>query len=45
MSQMQAVVLTRFGAPAVLEWHAVDPPEPRPDQMLVRDAACGVPRA
>ena len=42
MNRMRAVVLTRFGDPQVLECHEVDRPQPRPDQMLVRVAACGV---
>ena len=42
MNQMQAMVLTRFGGPAVLECHTVERPVPRSDQMLVRVAACGV---
>jgi len=41
MNQMLAMVLTRFGGPAVLECHTVGP-VPRVDQMLVRVAACGV---
>jgi D-arabinose 1-dehydrogenase-like Zn-dependent alcohol dehydrogenase len=42
MTTMQAVVLTRFGGPEVLECREVPRPEPRADQMLVRVAACGV---
>jgi NADPH:quinone reductase-like Zn-dependent oxidoreductase len=42
MNQMQAMVLTRFGGPGVLECHTVERPVPRTDQMLVRVAACGV---
>ena len=39
---MRATVLTKFGAPEVLQSTDVDAPTSRADQMLVRVAACGV---
>ena len=39
---MKATVLTKFGAPEVLQSAQVDTPSWRADQMLVRAAACGV---
>lgn len=39
---MKATILTRFGAPDVLQAGNVDAPIWRADQMLVRVAACGV---
>ena len=40
--RMKATVLTRFGAPDVLEAGEIARPTRRMDQMLVRVAACGV---
>lgn len=39
---MKASVLTKFGAPEVLQFLQVDTPTWRANQMLVRVAACGV---
>jgi len=39
---MQAIVFNKFGGPEVLQPQEIDPPAWRPDQMLVRVAACGV---
>lgn len=39
---MQALQVTRFGGPEVLELHAVDTPDPPPGEVLVRVRAAGV---
>lgn len=39
---MKAIRLSAFGGPGTLEAADVPMPEPRPDQMLVRVAGCGV---
>lgn len=39
---MRATILTRFGAPEVLQYGEADTPSWRANQMLVRVAACGV---
>jgi NADPH:quinone reductase len=39
---MRAVVYERFGGPEVLELRDLPPPEPEPDQLLVRIHAAGV---
>ena len=39
---MQALQVTRFGGPEVLELRAVDTPDPPPGEVLVRVRAAGV---
>jgi NADPH:quinone reductase len=39
---MKAIVVERFGGPAVLEWREQDLPVPGPGQVLVRQKAIGV---
>ncbi|NNM74141.1 alcohol dehydrogenase catalytic domain-containing protein [Enterovirga aerilata] len=39
---MRATILPAFGEPEVFRCEDIEPPRPRPDQLLIRVAACGV---
>ena len=42
---MRAITLTSFGGPEVLTLSEIDPPSPRPGQVVIRTVAAGVNRA
>jgi NADPH:quinone reductase-like Zn-dependent oxidoreductase len=39
---MRAAAFDRYGGPEVLGWHELPDPEPGPDEVVVRVAACGL---